>query len=323
MAQPFVYQPSSNLQALMYATMLEKQKELQNAEAVKGRPIGGGDPTSSLLDAIGGYLAGDAGVSALASEGAAAAAPYGVISTTAGTPVATAGSAEAAATPVLGELGGAWDLAGIGAEGNLLAPVAGVIGTWDLFKNKRKGVRGALQGAGSGAAIGSYFGLPGALIGGGVGLAAGLGNNLLFKKSISQIEKDRWEDLVKDLPATKGLVAQVKAGRKSEPNYKGRTDKTSAPDFVSTNPQGAWVNNKFASSRKESDLRPEDIWMSQDIIRAGGSNYGDWSPEAKRKLSEEALSRGMIREKRGGLYAKSDTDLEKLAREIEAAYGRR
>ena len=95
---------------------------------------------------------------------------------------------------------GMFDMAGIGSAGNAILPIAGVVGGYDLFKNKRGGVRGPLQGAASGAAIGSYFGPTGALIGGGIGLTAGAIQSLTMgKKSGAQLDRDDTRATLKQL----------------------------------------------------------------------------------------------------------------------------
>lgn len=142
--------------------------------------VGAGYGVKKLYDAATGATA--------ATEAATSGLPPGVSQIL--DPKDLAGYSPGAATPA-----GGWEFANIGAKGNYLLPVAGVIGAGDVLLNDYGPVRGGLQGAASGAAIGSYYGPPGALIGAGIGGAVGLGKGLFKHESTADVAKKHTSQL--------------------------------------------------------------------------------------------------------------------------------
>ena len=202
---------------------------------------------------------------------------------------APADAATVAATP------SSWSLSGIGSAGNYLLPVAGTIGAIDLFGNKKHGAGGAAQGALSGAAMGSYFGAPGAilgaLIGGGAGYFGTFG------------DKDRFQEEYKRAQALRD--AGVNWNINTEKPSRGRTitelvDSSVAPDFVGLNPMGSWVNNKFAKSRKESDLTGKDIWGYSTFGEKFGNDwFNKFSEQQRENIANKVLENKAFREHQG------------------------
>lgn len=191
-----------------------------------------------------------------------------------------------------GAAAGPWSLSGVGGAGNFILPAAGAVGALDLLSNDYSDGRSALQGAASGAAIGSYFGPVGAVIGGGAGGLLGLGKSFLSRKPTTEVEEGRWRELLK-----RGAISEIPGFVQptSDPNAWFRPDL--APDFVGMD-GGGWVNNKFAMSRAEGDLRPEDIWGYADFVE----EMPDWlqmSEEQRRKIASEALAKGLVDEHHG------------------------
>lgn len=71
-----------------------------------------------------------------------------------------------------------------------------------------------------------------------------------------------------------------------------------AADYVGSPKQGDWVNNKFATSRDEKDLKAEDIWG----YSAFAEHDPDWykkSEEERRSTAQKALDSGAVDEHHG------------------------
>lgn len=203
------------------------------------------------------------------------------------------------------ETPGAFSMSGIGSAGNAILPLAGAMGAYDLFANNRKGARGALQGAASGAAMGSYFGVPGALIGGGLGLGAGLvsgmGDKDRFKTEYKRSQKLR----------DKGVNWNLN----TESPSRGRTkDELIALENAKA-ARGMYSNPKFAASRNEADLRPEDIWGYSGFGEKYGNKWlGEFSENQRRNIAQELLNAGAVREHRGTMdFEWGKVDPAKLA----------
>lgn len=169
------------------------------AAAVGGAAAMGGTTFSSGVTVAGEPLMQMADGSILMSSGA-------TVPASAGTPIASAAAGGGAA-------GGAFDIAGIGAEGNAFLPLIGVAGGADVLMNDRGPVRGGIQGAASGAAIGSYFGPEGALIGGGIGGAAGLAKGLLKHETTRDFAKKNTDKLLSAFPDDATYQAYVRGMR--------------------------------------------------------------------------------------------------------------
>jgi len=203
---------------------------------------------------------------------------------------AATGQAVASAAPGVGAAPGAFSFSGIGSAGNAILPLAGAAGMADVLMNKRHGARGALQGAASGAAIGSYFPGAGTLIGAGIGAGIGYFGNLG--------DKDRWkteQDRAQKL-RDQGINWDVP----SENLTRGRTKDELLAIEMAKEAQGAYSNKKFAQSRNEADLNPEDIWGYAGF----GEHYGDkWlkgmSENQRWAISKLALDSGAVQEGKG------------------------
>lgn len=198
-----------------------------------------------------------------------------------------------------------WQLSNIGGAGNFVLPAAGALGAIDLASrgDVSKG-RGALQGAASGAALGSYFGPVGALAGGVIGGVGGLAKGWLDDPK-TEVEDKRVGKL-QDRGVT-GFEETFRAT--ADPHAWYRQDL--APNFVGTAPEGTWTNNRFAMSRNEADLRPEDVWG----YAAFGEKFGnDWfqkfTADQRRAIAQAALNRGAVDEHHGTIDVNWSRDLE-------------
>lgn len=82
-------------------------------------------------------------------------------------------------------------------------------------------------------------------------------------------------------------------------------------DFVGSTPQYGWTNNKFASSRNEADLRPEDIWgYSAFFTKYGNDWLGKFSEQDRRAIAQQALNRGLVNEHHGTIDINWTPELE-------------
>jgi hypothetical protein len=272
----------------------EKAKDAQmNSLAQMGGNIGGllltneimrGFPNLGGLFGSGGTTTAGAGTTAAGTVGA------GAGTAGAGTTVATPNILGAQMVPMGAPSG--WALEGIGSAGNYYLPIAGAIGAGDLLLNQRTGRRGYLQGAASGAAMGSYFGPWGALIGAGVGLGLGGANELLDTNRYKK-EGNRFAELRKQgitLPET--TVAEgLRQGR----------SKQQLIDIEKANiAQGKHGNVKFAQSRNEADLTPDDIIGYAAFYEKYGNDWmGKFNDKQRREIAQKALNAGAVNEHHG------------------------
>lgn len=192
-----------------------------------------------------------------------------------------------------GQAPGAFSMGNIGGAGNALLPMAGALGAYDVFANKRHGARGALQGAASGAAMGSYFGPVGtgvgAVLGGGLGYFGDLGDKDRFKDEYNRAQKLR--------------DAGIDWGHNSNEPLMGRTK-----EELIANAQASGGNVQFAGSRNESDLTGNDIVGYSALPEKFGKSYADASLDKKLKVANAALSAGAVKEHHGTV----DIDWSKL-----------
>lgn len=131
-----------------------------------------------------------------------------------------------------------------------------------------------------------------------LGIATGgiseVANKFLGGKSTKDIQRGRWNALLK-----KGYT-----GVEDFHNQLGKDN--------------SWTNDKFASSRNEADLKPEDIWGSADVIGAAGNDYfGKWNEGQRRQFSQELLDRKLVDERKGGIYV-DDAKAADIAKQISA-----
>lgn len=192
---------------------------------------------------------------------------------------------------------------GASTAGSALGTVAGAIaaakGGYDLSRviNKRQGATaGAVSGASTGAGIGTMI-LPGigTLIGAGIGAIGGATLGKLFSPRPKNYEKERWDRLRKyygfDMPKP-DWVDTKDAALKAQ-------DKTLAKDFVGYNEQGKWVNNKFANSGLDTDLKPQDIQEFATNFETFGKEYQVLPEEKRLQMMDIALKNNLVREQKG------------------------
>lgn len=179
-----------------------------------------------------------------------------------------------------------WATSGIGTAGNYYAPLAGAALGYDVLKNKKHGKSGAAEGAASGALIGTYFApgigtLAGAVIGGALGYFGNFGDEDKYKTEFNRAQKLRDKGVNWDL----NVDAPPKGVSK---------------DKLIEIARQTGGNVKFAESRNEKDLRPEDIWGYSTF----GEKFGDswlkgFSEDQRRAIANEALKKGAVREHTG------------------------
>lgn len=86
-------------------------------------------------------------------------------------------------------------------------------------------------------------------------------------------------------------------------------------DFTGNTPQYGWVNNKFADSRNEADLKPEDIWGYANFFERYGNDWlGKFNEQQRRDIAQKALGSGAVREHHGTI----DVDWNKV-KDVPAA----
>lgn len=91
-----------------------------------------------------------------------------------------------------------------------------------------------------------------------------------------------------------------------------------ARDFVGTAPDGTWVNNKFALSRKESDLKAEDIWGFSGFFEKFGNDWlGKFSQDQRKQIADKALELGVVKEHHGTIDIKWSPELEQFANKVQ------
>lgn len=190
----------------------------------------------------------------------------------------------------LGQSG--WALEGIGSAGNYYLPIAGAVGMTDLLANQRTGRRGYLQGAASGAAMGSYFGPWGAAIGGAIGLGAA-GANEMFDTNKFKTEGNRFQKL-----RDQGI--NLPGVQEAETLRQGRSKQQLIDIEKAKIAQGKYGNVKFAESRNEADLKPEDIWGYAAFYEKYGNDWlGKFNEKKRREIAQKALDAGAVREHHG------------------------
>lgn len=116
----------------------------------------------------------------------------------------------------------------------------------------------------------------------------------LFGGPAPNIEKQRWERLKSygfDVPKP-DWVDTKDAALKAQ-------DKTLAKDFVGYNDQGQWVNNKFASTGKDADLKAQDIQEFATNFETFGRPYQVLSTEKRQQIMDIALQNNLVKEEKG------------------------
>jgi len=109
------------------------------------------------------------------------------------------------------------------------------------------------------------------------------------------LEKERWNRLEKYYGFT-GLkpewVDTKDAALKAQ-------DKTLGADYVGYNDKGQWVNNKFANSGKDADLKAQDIQQFATNFETFGKEYSALPEEKKLQMMDIALRNGLVTEQKG------------------------
>jgi hypothetical protein len=192
------------------------------------------------------------------------------------------------------------------ALGTTASAIAAAKGAYDLSRviNKRQGATaGAMAGATFGAGTAGLLGAAGLIALGPLGIGAGLllgagggaGLGKLFSPRQKNLEKERWNRLEKYYGFT-GLkpewVDTKDAALKAQ-------DKTLGADYVGYNDKGQWVNNKFANSGKDADLKAQDIQQFATNFETFGKEYSALPEEKKLQMMQIALDNGLVREQKG------------------------
>lgn len=180
---------------------------------------------------------------------------------------------------------------------------AGLYGAYQANQNENP-LMGAVSGAGAGAgasALGTALGLSaipgigwlaggGALLGLGAGLLGKIGDKDRWKTEANRANKLAEQGIYVPPELLGSLNAQTKGRSRRELTRADLPD-----DFIGRDSQGNWVNNKFALSRDEKDLRGEDI--------VNYSSFAEKDPEWFKKPLEERigyaqklLDAGVVRE---------------------------
>jgi hypothetical protein len=222
-------------------------------------------------------------------------------SATGGTMVAPSSVAGSGATAAKGGASTAGS-----ALGTAASAIAAAKGGYDLSRviNKRQGATaGAMAGATLGAGTAGLLGAAGLIALGPLGIGAGLllgagggaGLGKLFSPRQKNLEKERWKRLEKYYGFT-GLkpewVDTKDAALKAQ-------DKTLGADYVGYNDKGQWVNNKFANSGKDADLKAQDIQQFATNFETFGKEYSALPEEKKLQMMDIALRNGLVTEQKG------------------------
>lgn len=135
----------------------------------------------------------------------------------------------------------------------------------------------------------------------------------LFDTDRWKTEGNRLRDLLEkgiQIPEALQGALQLTRGRSKEELL----DPSVALDFQGYKADGTWVNNKFAMSRNESDLRAEDIWGYAAFFEKFGNDWlGKFNADQRREIAELALKLGCVREHHGTMDITWRPELEQFA----------
>jgi hypothetical protein len=81
-------------------------------------------------------------------------------------------------------------------------------------------------------------------------------------------------------------------------------------DYIGATPQYGWVNNKFASSRSEADLRPEDIWGYAAFAEKIPDWFKKYTPQQKLSAAKKLLDAKAVNEHHGTIDINWNPQLE-------------
>jgi hypothetical protein len=169
------------------------------------------------------------------------------------------------------------------------------------------------QGAMDGAAIGTaILPGPGTVIGAIAGGVIGhFDKALTGDKDMWKTEGNRWDELSEQgveapdrLPFYQDQHGNVVGPTADDLGHgidvEDTVRKGYAEDFQGFDEYGTWVNNKFASSRSEADLRPQDI-MEYAVFYENIEGYGELNSYQKYLIAKHALENGLVDEHHGSL----------------------
>ena len=272
---------TSRAEAMQLAQTLKYLQREAMAQQAAAKPSAGKtamDMAKSTLGSMAAKEAISAGAGALGLGGGTAAATG---ATAAGT---TAATTTAAASP---------GLAALAPLGPYAAVVAAIAANGINYNRNSKKYKTTTSGKAFKQAIKDPVNwvLPTGLVGAAFGdkdmyLTEGLRGEKLAEKGVTG-----WDKLMATMP-------KLSKGRSKDE----LTRKDLAADFVGKDPQGVWVNNKFAQSRNEADLKPEDIWGYSAFGEAFGNDWlGKYSEDQRRQIAQKALDSGKVREHIGTL----------------------
>lgn len=240
------------------------------------------------------------GVASATTSGSTAAGSSGAQSLSAASGLQTAGN-------VMSGLAGLYSM----YEGGSLVAAANQIG--GVRGRQAGGMGGVTAAFGAGMAINALglalgpVGWAGLLVGGLV--AGGLIGSRLGDKDRWKTEGKRLSKLLEQgvqIPEEMLGAMSLARGRSKEelidPRY--------AADFAGNTPHG-FVNNKFANTRNEKDLHPEDIWGYAAFFEKFGNDWlGKFSEDQRRSIAQAALDSGAVREKHGTVNINWTPELE-------------
>lgn len=147
-----------------------------------------------------------------------------------------------------------------------------------------------------------------------------LGNAIagLFDTNRWKTEGNRLKKLIEQgihIPEALQGAMNLTRGRSKEE----LVDPSVSADFVGFRSDGAWVNNRFALSRNEADLRAEDIWGNAAFFEKFGNAWlGKFSEDQRRIIAEQALASGAVREHTGTITITWTPELEQNISTITA-----
>jgi hypothetical protein len=313
-AKALVVQAAQKAYQQQAAAQQGQQQGQQQSGASGGAGAGGG-----ALAGILGYKALGGGSTAAAAEGA------GTAATTAGvanlgaesSALANIGSGSIPSSFTFGTNGVAGTGAELGASGTTglspslmaAAPYAGVaagaLGALRTYKKlgeesrDKSALSGGLSGAAGGAGIGTLI-APGVGTAIGAGLGALLGGGLGYGfggKSTAQRQLERRNKLLK-----KGVAGYQNAydiSKQPDTIDRKALGETYQGETPEANGQKVWVNNKFAKTGDEADLRVGDL-VGQDLMyELYGDDYmGRYNTQQRNALAKAVLDAG-VRNARG------------------------
>jgi hypothetical protein len=132
-------------------------------------------------------------------------------------------------------------------------------------------------------------------------------------------EEQRWNELgeqgfaLPDWVANNENIGEKGAGARPDlaPDFIGKAPTAGDALGIGATPEGTWVNNKFATSRDEADLRPEDIWGYASMIERFGPEYMKTSEENRRAIAQKVLDLGLANEHHGTIDIGESEELDK------------